>query len=140
MIFHQKGISGFGGYPKKTSHPEKMSVSEVWVIFRGSSRISAISGQSPIARIGTLSFGPWSTKLGQTDRATKKNKPHYQRIWSRPELRRSGRFYVLPKSKKRAENPSIFQKETPDINKEIKTDIYLGKWYIFFRNTLPSRG
>ena len=39
-------------------------------VFRSLGRILAISGQSPIAFISTLNFGPWSTKLGGTIRAT----------------------------------------------------------------------
>ena len=38
-----------GATPKKFSTPKKNSVSEVGIIFRGSSRILAISGQCPIA-------------------------------------------------------------------------------------------
>ena len=49
--------------------PEKISVSELWVIFRGSSRFLAILGQSPIASISTLNFGQWSMKLGGTPQA-----------------------------------------------------------------------
>ena len=41
-------------------------------VFRSPGRILAISGQSPIAIISTLNFGLWSTKLGETVRATKK--------------------------------------------------------------------
>ena len=60
------------GYPKKIFHPKKISVAKVGVIFRGSSWILAILGQCLIAVISTLNFGPWSTKLGGTVRATKK--------------------------------------------------------------------
>ena len=48
--------------------------------------------------IGTLNFGPISTKLGGTIRAIKKNDPEGQRTRSGPEIRRNGRFYVRPKS------------------------------------------
>ena len=61
-----------GATPKKFSNQKKISVSEVGVIFWGSSRILAISVQCPIAVISTLNFGPWSTKLGDTVRTTKK--------------------------------------------------------------------
>ena len=53
-------------------HPEKTSVSEVWVVFRGSPQFLAILGQSPIASISNLNFGPWSMQLGGTVQATKK--------------------------------------------------------------------
>ena len=52
--------------------PKKISVSEVWVIFRGSPRFLAISGQCPIASISTLNLLLWLTKLGGTANATKK--------------------------------------------------------------------
>ena len=81
-------------------------------IFQGSSRILAIWRQCPIISISTLNFGPWSTKFGGTVRATKK----WQRALSRPELWRSGRFYVLPKSgfsPKNTQSPiSIWEKGT----------------------------
>ena len=41
-------------------------MSDVGVIFRGSSWILAILCQCQIAIISTLNFGPWSTKLGGT--------------------------------------------------------------------------
>ena len=53
------------------------------------------------------------------------------------EMAVNGRFYALPKSGKRAENP-FFSKVTPKIGQ--KTDIYLGKGYFFLCTTLPGRG
>ena len=41
-------------------------------VFWPPGRILAILGQCPISIISTLNFGPWSTKLGGTIRATKK--------------------------------------------------------------------
>ena len=41
-------------------------------VFRPQGLILAILGQCPISIISTLNFGPWSTKLGGTIRATKK--------------------------------------------------------------------
>ena len=41
-------------------------------VFRPRGLILAILGQCPISIISTLNFGPWSTKLGGTIRATKK--------------------------------------------------------------------
>ena len=52
------------------------------------------------------------------------------------EMAVNGRFYALPKSRKRAENP-FFSKITPKIGQ--KTDIYLGKGYFFLCTTLPGR-
>ena len=43
-----------------------------WAVFWPPGRILAILGQCPISIISTLNFGPWSTKLGGTIRATKK--------------------------------------------------------------------
>ena len=64
------------------------SVSEVRVIFPGSSQILAILGHfRPVANlISTLNFGPWTTKLGGTAQATKKrthidNEPGPGRIY-----------------------------------------------------------
>merc|ERR1712218_389083 len=53
------------------------------------------------------------------------------------EMAVNGRFYALPKSGKRAENP-FFSKITPEIGQ--KTDTYLGKGYFFLCTTLPGRG
>ena len=53
------------------------------------------------------------------------------------EMAVNGRFYALPKSGKRAENP-FFSKITPKIGQ--KTDIYLGKGYFFLCTTLPGCG
>ena len=46
--------------------PNKISVSEQWVIFRGSTLFLALSGHSHVRGISTLNFGPFSTKLGGT--------------------------------------------------------------------------
>ena len=46
--------------------PNKFSVSELYVIFWGSSQFLAISGYSHFAIISTLNFEPLSTKLGGT--------------------------------------------------------------------------
>ena len=45
---------------------KKISVSKLGVIFRGSSLFLALSGHSHVRGIGTLNFGPLSTKLGGT--------------------------------------------------------------------------
>ena len=50
----------------------KNSVSELWVIFRGSPRFLAILSHSHYAIISTLTFGPWSMKLGGTVHVIKK--------------------------------------------------------------------
>ena len=52
--------------------PKKISVSELGVIFRGSTLFLALSGHSHIRGISTLNFGLFSTKLGGTVRAIKK--------------------------------------------------------------------
>ena len=51
--------------------PEKISVSELWVIFRISPLFLDGSGHSPITCISTLNFGQFSTKLSGTVRAIK---------------------------------------------------------------------
>ena len=51
--------------------PEKNSISELWVIFRGSPLFLAVSGHSHFAVISTLNFGPPLTKLGGTVPAIK---------------------------------------------------------------------
>ena len=63
----------------------------------------------------TLNFRPWSTK---------------QRTWSRPELWRNGRFYVLPKSGKLAENLFFVKKKS--------TQNLLKDWYLFWKMVLLS--
>ena len=52
--------------------PRKVSVSKLWVIFRGSPLFLAVSGHSHFRGISTLNFGPFSTKVGGTVRAIKK--------------------------------------------------------------------
>ena len=47
-----------------SDHPQKISVSELWVIIWGSPLFLAISGLCHFAIISTLNFGPFSTKLG----------------------------------------------------------------------------
>ena len=59
--YHQY-IRGYS-FPNQTT-PKKNSVSDLWVIFRGSTRFLAVSGHSHFAIISTLNFGPSSTKLG----------------------------------------------------------------------------
>ena len=56
-----------------------------------------------------------------------------QRSRSGPELRINGRFCVVPKREKRAENP-FFAIATPP--NTYKTDIYWGKGYFFLLTTL----
>ena len=51
---------------------QKISVSELWVIFWGSPLILAVPGLCHFISISTLNFGPSSTKLGGTIRAIKK--------------------------------------------------------------------
>ena len=53
-------------YKPKTS---KKSVSELRVIFQGSTPFLALLGLCRIIGISTLNFGPFSTKLGETVRA-----------------------------------------------------------------------
>ena len=53
-------------------HPGKISVPELWVIFRGSPLFLAVSGLCHFAMISTLNFGPSSRKLGGTVGAIKK--------------------------------------------------------------------
>ena len=57
-----------------------------------------------------------------------KNDPHRQRAWSRPGLRKNGRFYVMLKCGKLLKICSPPQK-TPEIR--YKTDIYFGKGNLF---------
>ena len=52
--------------------PKNISVSELGVIFRGSPLFLAVLGLCHDRGIGTLNFGPFSTKLGGTVRAIKK--------------------------------------------------------------------
>ena len=56
----------------QSDQPKRNSVSELWVIFRGSPLFLAVLGHFPITSISTLNFGPFSTKLGGTVRAIKK--------------------------------------------------------------------
>ena len=123
MIFRQKGISTIHlRLPQKSFHPEKFSVPEVGVIFSGSSRTSTISGQRLIASIPLILNHGWAV------RATKK----MTHIRSRPDLRRTGRFYVLPKSSFQAKNPFFF------LSKIGLKDRYLfGKRVLFFAQLCP---
>ena len=72
--FCQWGISQV--YPglqlSHSDHPEKNSVSEQWVIFRGSPLFLALLGNSHARGISTLNFGPFSMKLGGIVQAIKK--------------------------------------------------------------------
>ena len=77
------------------------------------------------------------TNNNKVDRCLPRYSPRAEPNNAMPDLRRNGRFYVLPKSGKRAENP-FFSKITPKIGQ--KTDIYLGKGYFFLCTTLPGRG
>ena len=52
--------------PKEFSTPKKVFISELWDIFRGSSRFLPISGHSHFASISTPNFGLSSKKLGGT--------------------------------------------------------------------------
>ena len=52
--------------------PQKISVSKLGVIFRGSPPFLALSGHSHVRGISTLNFGPFSTKLGGTVQAVMK--------------------------------------------------------------------
>ena len=68
-IFCQKSISPIClRLPKKSFHPEKISLSELWVIFGGSPRLLAIWGHSHFRSISTFNS---SMKLGGTVRAIK---------------------------------------------------------------------
>ena len=72
--FCQQGISQV--YPglqlSHWDHPQKISVSELLVIFRGSPLFLAVFGLCHFRGICTLNFGPFSTKLAGTVRAIKK--------------------------------------------------------------------
>ena len=59
-------------FPIRTT--QKISISELGIIFRGSSLFLAVSGHSHFRGISTLNFGQFSTKLDGTVRAIK-NKP-----------------------------------------------------------------
>ena len=52
--------------------PEKISVSKLWLIFRGSPLFLAVLGLCQFAIISTLNFGLISMKLGGTVQAIKK--------------------------------------------------------------------
>ena len=101
------------GYNFHSDHPEKFSVSELWVIFWGSPQFLAISGHSHFAIISTLNFGPSSTWWDCRDH--QKNDPQWQRTWSWPELRNNGRFYVRPKSVFLARN-AFYPIKSPEIS------------------------
>ena len=62
---HITSIPGATTFPFRP--PQKNSVSELWVIFRGSPLFLAVSGHSPITSKNTINFGPFSTKLGGTE-------------------------------------------------------------------------
>ena len=79
------------------NHPQKISVSELGVIFWGSPLFLAVLGLCQDRGAPTLNFGPISMKFGGTVRAIKKW-PRRTTDPVRPELRRNGRFYVRPKS------------------------------------------
>ena len=75
-------------------------------------------------------FGPWSTKLGGTFH--QKNDPQWQKTWSRPELRRHGRFF--------AEKHYLAKICFPSQNTQnLLKDWYLsGKRVLFLFTTLPG--
>ena len=64
-LFCQQGISliylGLN-FPIQTN-PKKISLSQLWVIFRGSPLFWAVLGLCQFISISTLNFGPFSTKL-----------------------------------------------------------------------------
>ena len=66
---HHQYARGYN-FPIRTT--PKISVSELSVIFWGSPLFLALLGHSHLRGIGTLNFGPISTKLGGTVRAIKK--------------------------------------------------------------------
>ena len=72
--FCQQGISPvcLGLQLSHSDYPEKNSISELWVIFRGSPLFLVIFGLCHFISISTLSFGLFLTKLGGTVRAIKK--------------------------------------------------------------------
>ena len=67
---YDKYTRGYNFHIRTT--PQKISVSEQWVIFRGSPLFLAVLGLCHFRGISTLNFGPFSTKLGGTVRAIKK--------------------------------------------------------------------
>ena len=58
-------------FPIQTT-PKKISISELWVIFRGSPLFLAVLGLCHFTIIRTLNFGPFSTVLVGTVRAIKR--------------------------------------------------------------------
>ena len=108
-----------------------------WDVFWPPSRILDFR-PVPLASKSTNDFGPWSTKLGGTVRATKKNGPHWQQTWSRQELRRNGRVFTFCQI---AENgPKICFFTSKKHPKSAKRLIYLGKGYFLLCTTLPGGG
>ena len=84
-------------FPIRTT-PQKISVSELGVIFRGSPLFLALSSHSHVRGISTLIFGSFSTKLGGTVRAIKKmtqndNGPGPGQNYGEADV-----FYARPKS------------------------------------------
>ena len=71
--FCQQGISPVcpGLQLSYLEHPQKNSVSELWVIFWCSPLFLAVSGLCHFTIISTLNFGPFSTKLCGTVQAIK---------------------------------------------------------------------
>ena len=98
----QQGISPvcLGLQFSHSDHPEKISVSELTVIYQGSPLFLAVSGHSPITSISILNFGPFSTKLGGTVWAIKKmtqndNGPSPDRNYGETAVFRFSRFPEL---------------------------------------------
>ena len=84
VFFCQQGISQvyLGLLLSHWDQPKKNSVSEQWVIFRGSTLFLAALGLCGIIGISTLNFGLFSTKLGGTKITQNDNGPgtgpHYE--------------------------------------------------------------
>ena len=97
---------------------KKISVSEVGVIFQGSSWIWAILGLFPIANISTLNFGPWPTKLGGTVRVARKT-THIDNGLGSGRITEKRPFYFLLTSGFRPQNPffSLQKKHSESIKR-----------------------
>ena len=93
--FCQWGISQVYPGPQlsHSDHPEKISVSKLGVIFRGSPLFLALSGHYHVRGISTLNFGPFSTKLGGTVQTVRMTTDP---VWA--GITENGRFCVRPKS------------------------------------------
>ena len=73
MIFANRAYHQYAkGYNFPIRTTQKISVSELWFIFRGSPLFLALLGLCHFISISTLNFGPFSTRLGGTVRAIKK--------------------------------------------------------------------